>query len=232
MRRARLSIVLPVVNEAVLIRSQLLKLQPLRERGTEIIVVDGGSEDGTAGQLRGVADKVINAPRGRATQMNVGAQSSSGDVLLFLHADTSLPRKADVKILEVVRDGARWGRFDVRIDDSHPLLRVVESMMNFRSRWTGIATGDQAIFVRRDFFNDIGGFPEIPLMEDIAISRMLKRIAAPHCLRDIVVTSGRRWRKDGVMRTIVLMWRLRAAYFLGADPKELAVRYGYIPKRS
>jgi rSAM/selenodomain-associated transferase 2 len=197
----------------------------------ELIVVDGGSGDGTVELARPAADRLLDAPRGRATQMNAGAEASRGEVLLFLHADTTLPPAADDLIRSAIAAGAAWGRFDVRIDGRQPLLRVVERMMNWRSRWSGIATGDQAIFVRRDLFERVGGYPELPLMEDIALSKRLKRFAPPACLRQRVITSGRRWEKHGVLRTILLMWRLRASYFLGADPQQLAIRYGYVPRQ-
>lgn len=185
-----------------------------------MIVADGGSEDGTASLAAALCDRVVVAPRGRARQMNAGAREARGDVLLFLHADTRLPSNAD----ELVQ-GFLWGRFDVQIEGRHPLLPVVAWWMNLRSRLTGIATGDQAIFVRRDDFVAAGAFREIPLMEDIALSKRLKRISRPACLRERVVTSGRRWERRGTLRTIVLMWRLRLAYALGADPGRLARRY-------
>jgi len=180
-----------------------------------VIVVDGGSEDGTAGLAAGLCDRVMIAPRGRAAQMNAGAREARGHILLFLHADTRLPEN-------FVLGRHVWGRFDVRIEGRHPLLPVVAWAMNLRSRLTGIATGDQAIFVRRDGFP---GFPELPLMEDVAFSRAMKRHSRPACLREKVVTSGRRWESGGVMRTIVLMWRLRLLFFLGVPPDQLARRY-------
>ena len=225
--RPFLSLILPVLNEASTVAEQLAMLQGLRERGAELLVVDGGSSDATVALALAGSDQVLSSPRGRALQMNVGARASRGEVLLFVHADTTLPRDADALIRAAIVGGATWGRFDVRIDGRHPLLRVVETMMNWRSRLTGIATGDQAIFVRRDAFLAVGAYPELPLMEDIALSTRLKRIARPACLRQPVLTSGRRWEKHGVMRTIALMWRLRASYFLGADPQQLALRYGY-----
>ena len=225
-----LSIILPVLNEATGIRSHLEALQTMRDQGAELILVDGGSDDDTVQRADALVDRVIHSPRGRAAQMNAGARVSSSDALLFLHADTTLPSSAHARIHEAIAAGALWGRFDVRIDSANPLLHIVERMMNWRSRLTGIATGDQAIFVRRDVFESLGGFPDLPLMEDIALTTRLKRAASPACLRQRVVTSGRRWEKHGVLRTIFLMWRLRAQFFFGADPHKLAVRYGYKPR--
>jgi rSAM/selenodomain-associated transferase 2 len=192
--------------------------------------VDGGSQDGTPAIAREHADLVLNAPRGRAAQMNAGAAACPAEVLLFLHADTALPDQADALVRRATRDPSAWGRFDVRIDSPRRALRLVEHMMNLRSRWTGIATGDQAMFVRRELFDQVGGFPDLPLMEDIALSRLLKRHARPVCIRQRVSTSARRWERHGVWRTVLLMWRLRLAYFLGADPRRLAIRYGYKPR--
>jgi rSAM/selenodomain-associated transferase 2/rSAM/selenodomain-associated transferase 1 len=230
MLSTRLSIIVPVLNEGTTITVQLAALQTLRAGGVEIVLVDGGSSDGTADLARPLADRLIVAPRGRAVQMNAGARASRGEVLLFLHADTTLPPAADTLVLNAMNGGALWGRFDVRIDCTHPLLRVVERLMNWRSQLTGIATGDQAMFVRREVFERVGGFPEIPLMEDVALSSQLRKIAPPACLREPVTTSGRRWEKLGVLRTILLMWRLRAAYFFGADTQQLAIIYGYAPE--
>ena len=175
---------------------------------------------------RPLADRVLQSERGRARQQNTGAAAASGDVLLFLHADTRLPANADERVIGGLDRGGRgWGRFDVRLTGRHPLLRVIERMIGLRSRLTGIATGDQAIFVRRDWFRRAGGFPEIPLMEDVALSKELKRLGPPLCLRDPVTTSSRRWEERGVMRTMLLMWRLRLEFWLGADPARLAERY-------
>ncbi|KAA2238045.1 TIGR04283 family arsenosugar biosynthesis glycosyltransferase [Salinarimonas soli] len=227
----RLSIVVPVLDEAGGVRDVLGRLATLRRRGAQVIVADGGSQDDTPALARPHADQVIAAPRGRASQMNAGAAIASGDVLLFLHADTVLPCEADRLIAAGLRDtGLAWGRFDVAIAGRHRLLPVIAALMNRRSRLTGIATGDQAMFVRADAFARAGGFPDIPLMEDIAISRALKRISPPLCLSRRVITSGRRWEKNGVVRTIGLMWRLRLSYFLGADPARLARSYGYRPR--
>jgi rSAM/selenodomain-associated transferase 2 len=217
----RLSVVIPALNEAQGIQAALEALAPLRRRGHEVIVADGGSSDGTPELARPLCDRVVQGVRGRAQQINAGARVATGDALVFLHADTRLPADADQLIFQALCL-ARWGRFDVRIAGSHPLLKVVAGAMNLRSRLTGIATGDQAIFVRRGAFR---GFPEIALMEDIAFSRAMKRGGAPACLRSRAVTSGRRWESRGVLRTIVLMWRLRLLYFLGAAPERLARRY-------
>ena len=227
----RLSIVVPVLDEAAGVGDVLGRLAPLREQGAEVIVVDGGSRDDTPALARPHADRVIAAPRGRAAQMNAGAAIATGDVLLFLHADTILPPDADRLIVRGLQEtGLAWGRFDVDIAGRHRLLPMIAALMNRRSRLTGIATGDQAVFVRADAFARAGGFPDIPLMEDIAISRALKRLSRPRCLTQRVITSGRRWEKNGVARTIGLMWRLRLAYFLGADPARLARAYGYRPR--
>jgi len=217
----KLSIVIPTLNEAAGIARTLEALAPLRANGHEVIVADGGSEDGTRELAAALADRVIAAARGRARQMNAGAAAAAGDALLFLHADTRLPPRADQAVIEALRDRA-WGRFDVRIDGRSPLLAVVAFFMNLRSRWSGIATGDQAIFARRESFP---GFPEIALMEDVAFSKAMKRQSPPACLRDKAVTSGRRWERRGVLRTMLLMWQLRLAYFLGTSPDELARRY-------
>lgn len=224
---ARLSIVVPVLNEERDLRSTLAPLQALRAQGVEVIVADGGSTDATRTVAGALADRVLEAPRGRASQMNAGARASRGEVLLFLHADTVLPEGAVDALMKGLAAGDRaWGRFDVRIPGGGALLALVAGMMNARSRWTGIATGDQAMFALRSAFEAAGGFPDIPLMEDLALSRSLGRISPPLCLRDRVVTSARRWQRHGTWRTIVLMWRLRLAYALGADPQELARRYG------
>jgi rSAM/selenodomain-associated transferase 2 len=217
----RLSIVVPALNEARGIRAALEALAPLRKRGHEVIVVDGGSTDGTTELARGLCERMLGAPRGRARQMNAGAAAASGDALVFLHADTRLPDAADDLILGSLRSFL-WGRFDVEIVGRHRLLKLVACAMNVRSRLTGIATGDQAIFVRRDAF---AGFPEIALMEDVAFCKAMKRFGPPACRRERVVTSGRRWESRGVLRTIVLMWRLRLMYFLGACPERLARIY-------
>ncbi len=225
---ARLSIVMPVLDEGEAIAGALDALAELRALGVEVVVVDGGSQDATVQRARLRADHVLSSPPGRALQMNAGAAKASGDVLLFLHADTRLPGEAERLVLDgLARSTRHWGRFDVTIAGRHPMLPLIAFMMNLRSRITGIATGDQAIFVKRDAFREAGGFPAIPLMEDITLSKRLKRAGRPLCLRERAITSGRRWETHGVFRTILLMWRLRLAYFFGADPATLARRYGY-----
>ena len=223
----RLSIIIPTLNEAGGIVATLESLGELRRRGHEVIVVDGGSSDGTANLAEGRADRVLAASAGRAGQMNAGARATAGDVLLFLHADSRLPDAADRLVLQGLAAGvAEWGRFDVRIASAHPLLRVVETMMNLRSRLTRICTGDQAIFVRREAFDAVGGYPDQALMEDVALSARLRRRSAPLCLRERCLTSARRWESQGVLRTIVRMWWLRLQYALGVAPARLARGYG------
>jgi rSAM/selenodomain-associated transferase 2 len=222
---ARVSVIVPVLNEAQRLQSFLEHLKPFRRQGAEVVVCDGGSTDGTPEIARSGADRVLDAERGRAVQMNTGAGAASGDILLFLHADTSLPPDALERIEGRLNSGYGWGRFDVRLSGQGLLFRLIETLMNLRSRWTGIATGDQALFVTRVFFRSEGGFPEIPLMEDIAMSSRLKRHGPPACLRSRVRVSGRRWEHRGVLRTVLLMWALRACYALGVDPARLARWY-------
>ncbi len=220
------SIIIPTLNECETLPALLETVQPWRDEVCEIIVVDGGSADGTVELAKSRVDLVCSAAPGRASQMNAGAVRAQGDTLWFLHADT-LPPPNSVELIRnaLAREGSGWGRFDVRLSGGTRILRIIESMMNWRSRFTGIATGDQAIFVRRSWFEQEGGFPEIPLMEDIAFSRTMKRRCAPVCLREVVTTSSRRWEEGGVFQTIFLMWRLRLAYFFGADPRRLARDY-------
>ena len=221
-----LSIVVPVLDEAEGIVATLASLAPLRARGAELIVVDGGSRDATVARAQALADRVMEGPRGRARQMNAGAAVARGPTLLFLHADTRLPEDADRLIASAL--GAAplaWGRFDVAIEGHSRMLPVVAAMMNARSRLSGIATGDQAMFMTRAAFEAAGGFPDQPLMEDIELSARLKRLSAPVCLRERVLTSGRRWEQRGVWPTIVLMWRLRLLYALGVRADRLAPWY-------
>jgi rSAM/selenodomain-associated transferase 2 len=222
----RLSIIVPILNEASGLPSMLGSLLEFQRRQCEIILVDGGSKDDSVAIARSAGFKVIHAPRGRAAQMNAGAAQARGDFFLFLHADTELPQGADRAVIEALDHDSRvWGRFDVRIVGSSPMLKVIATMMNRRSSWTGIATGDQAIFMRRSAFRALNGFPAQDLMEDIEFSKRAKYLSLPICLRDQVLTSGRRWEVRGVWKTIFLMWRLRLAYWAGAKPEKLAKIY-------
>ena len=221
-----ISIIIPVLNEATLIADTLLSLQSLRASGHELIVSDGGSTDASVTLSRPLADRVMKSPRGRSQQMNHGAKLANGEILLFLHADTFLPNGADRMILQGMDGGKKiWGRFDVKLAGQHPLLRMVELLMNLRSRFFGIATGDQGIFVQRELFERVGGFPEIDLMEDIALSKILKKHGRPLCLWQRVLTSSRRWEAKGILRTILLMWFLRLTFFYKVNPRRLIKLY-------
>jgi rSAM/selenodomain-associated transferase 2 len=222
----KLSIVLPVFNEAQQLPQVLECLRPARERGVEVIIVDGGSEDGTLAIAARSGARLVSSPKGRARQMNAGARIAGADVLLFLHVDTILPERADLLIDAAICDRRQvWGRFDVDIRGRPWMLRVIAVLMNWRSRISGIATGDQAIFVARSAFESIGGFPDQPLMEDVELCKRLRALSPPACLRARAVTSGRRWESRGVWRTIVLMWRLRWAYWRGVPASVLANLY-------
>lgn len=223
-----LSLIIPVLDEATTIEATLASLEPLSARGVEVIVVDGGSRDRTVALAVPLCSRVVEAPRGRARQMNAGAAAAGGESLLFLHADTRLPAEADRRIAAALAGGHRWGRFAIRLEGRHSLLPVIATAMNLRSRLTGIATGDQALFMTREAFEMVGGFPDQPLMEDIAMSRRLKRLSPPACLRDKVMSSGRRWEQNGAWATILLMWRLRFRYWRGESPEALAREYRHV----
>lgn len=224
---SRLSIIIPVLNEAASIAGVLRAVNMLQRDGDEVIVVDGGSDDDTATLVAAFPDVLLlQAPRGRAAQMNAGARLASGEVLWFLHADTvPPPGAANALLAALANTGRDWGHFDVQLADARGLLRVVAPLMNRRARLTGIATGDQGLFVRRTIFEAVGGFPLIELMEDVALSRRLKRCGPPACVADTLRTSSRRWQTRGVLRTILLMWSLRLAYALGVAPARLARWY-------
>lgn len=226
---AGLSIVMPVLEEAAGIEATLASLQAWREAGVEVVVVDGGSCDETPALAAPLADRVLRAPRGRAAQMNAGARVATGRLLLFLHADTALPAQA-MSALDRVLAGSSpgWGRFDVAIDGQHWVLPIVAGLMNLRSALTGITTGDQAMFVSRPLFVRAGGFPEIPLMEDIELARALRVFAWPLRLRVKARTSGRRWEQRGPLRTVLLMWALRLLHYAGVDPARLARWYAAV----
>jgi len=225
-RDQRISIIVPMLNEAANLPDLLEHLLFCQRQGCEVILVDGGSEDNSVALAQLAGFTVFETSRGRARQMNAGAAAVQGDILVFLHADSRLPVQADVLILQAFADSDRgWGRFDVYIDGRSWMLKVIAALINLRSRLSGIATGDQTIFIKRSLFDQVGGFPDQPLMEDIEISRRLKRHSSPICLRQKVTTSGRRWESRGIWRTILLMWRLRLAYWLGAPVGQLAKRY-------
>ncbi len=222
---ASISVIIPVLQEAGLLESALPHWRDLQKNGAELIVVDGGSTDGTAERIRREGFTVLQAARGRARQMNVGAEHSSGALLVFLHADTHLPGEGLAGMRDALSGGGGWGRFDVAFREGGTMLRLVAASMNLRSRLSGIATGDQAIFLRRDCFDRVGGFPDQPLMEDVALSARLRALGAPVCLRARVITSARRWQRHGTWPTILTMWGLRLAYALGVPSTALARFY-------
>lgn len=221
----RLSVIIPTRNEASTLPLLLADLAPLRAAGAELIVVDGGSSDATRELAAARVDRLLEASAGRARQMNAGAAVARGDYLWFVHADTRIADAAIRRLLEVLAERPLWGRFDVRLSGPGLALRLVGAMISLRSRVTGVATGDQGIFVERGSFAALGGYADIPLMEDIELSRRLKRRARPRCVRPPLSTSSRRWERDGIWRTVLLMWRLRLAYYCGASPDQLARQY-------
>ncbi len=223
---SKISIILPVLDEQDNLRELLPVLQGSRAAGHEVIVVDGGSRDHSPAIAQALSDRVLSSPCGRARQMNAGAAVAGGEVLLFLHSDTRLPAQWEGQLLSALqRPDRHWGRFDVRLSGARLAFRIIERMINWRSRISGVATGDQAIFCRSSVFHQVGGFPDIALMEDVALSKILRRKSWPVCLSGPAVTSSRRWEQHGLLRTVVLMWRLRLAYFLGAAPQTLHRMY-------
>ena len=221
-----ISLVLPVRNEARLIREQLQRLQCYRAKGHEVIVIDGGSVDATVEQTKGLVDRCEVSAAGRSNQMNHGASEAKGDILLFLHADTELPINADERICNALTaQDSRWGWFDIKLSKPQLAFRVVATMMNLRARLTSVSTGDQALFVERELFQEVGGFPPLALMEDIAISKVLRRRGSPARPVGLVTTSSRRWEENGLISTILLMWRLRFLYFIGVKPQKLREIY-------
>lgn len=220
-----LSVVIPVRNEAQALPFLLDDLSALGAAGAELIVVDGGSTDGTCEVAHGRVDQLLKTGPGRAVQMNAGAATARGTYLWFLHADTRVSAEVISRLQQTLEQRPLWGRFDVRLFPAGPALRLIGWMINLRSRLTGIASGDQGIFVDRACFDALGGYAHIPLMEDLQLCRRLKAQARPHCLRPPLITSSRRWLQHGVWRTVLLMWCLRLAYYAGANPEKLARQY-------
>jgi len=219
-----ISIIIPTLNEEDVIQALLQQLQTCRQQGHEVIVVDGGSHDNTCSVADSLSDKVISSEAGRALQMNNGATQSRHEILWFLHADTIIPENAIEQIQEALNK-SDWGRFNVKLSGSHILFRIIETMMNVRSCVSSIATGDQGIFVKRKVFWQVNGYSNIPLMEDVDLSKKLKKLSKPACLKYTLITSSRRWEKNGISSTILLMWKLRFLYWLGVSPEYLARQY-------
>jgi len=220
----QLSIIIPTLNETRTITTTLISLQNLRLSGHEIILVDGGSTDDTLSLAEGLVDQIISTKSGRAKQMNAGARHAWGDTLLFLHADTLLPDDGIVRISNALIK-RKWGRFNIRLSGRHPLFRIIERMINWRSCISGIATGDQAIFLSKALFMELGGYADIPLMEDIEFSKRLKAYGRPACIHSPVITSSRRWETKGIIKTVIQMWRLRWAFYRGVSAEQLAQEY-------
>ncbi len=221
----KFSIIIPVFNEADNIQNCLFSIKK-QKYPCEIIIVDGGSTDKTLEIARPFADKTIHSDKGRATQMNKGAQYASGDILLFLHADTLLPNNALELLSQIFKQQSNaWGRFNIELAGQAIILKIIALMMNWRSCFTGIATGDQVIFINKTLFGSVGGYPEIALMEDISLSSTLIKLSRPHCLNATVISSGRLWEQHGMVKTILLMWSMRLRFFLGENPEILRTLY-------
>lgn len=221
-----ISIIIPVLNEESSIKNLLQQLQLYRKQGHEVIVVDGGSHDETIIAAKSLADKVIQSDAGRSLQMNAGAAQATGDILWFLHADSVIYENALDKIqFHIQEQNKSWGRFNIKLSGSHFMFRIIEKLINLRSCLSGIATGDQGIFVKRNLFEQVGGYSALPLMEDINLSKKLKKVSAPVCVKVILITSSRRWEQKGILRTVLLMWRLRFLYWLGVSADKLAIQY-------
>ena len=224
---SEVSIIVPVLNEAAGLEIFLQQFSTWRDKGDEVVVVDGGSEDASFEIATGYSERVISSARGRAIQLNTGAQVATGKILWFVHADTKIVPGIRDTLIAACSEEHGWGRFDVAIEDCSTIFRAIEIAMNVRSRVTGIATGDQGIFVRREWFIREGGFRQIALMEDVELSKALRKQSRPRCLEQVIKTSSRRWRSHGIVKTIFMMWFLRLAWFLGASPDRLAQIYGY-----
>ncbi|WP_339462162.1 TIGR04283 family arsenosugar biosynthesis glycosyltransferase [Pseudomonas sp. EA_105y_Pfl2_R69] len=220
-----LSVIIPARNEAQALPLLLADLAALREAGAELLLVDGGSSDASLELAAGHVDQLLSCAAGRSRQMNAGAAAAAGDYLWFVHADTRVSPEAIRHLLDVLIERPLWGRFDVRLSARGPMFRLIGGMISLRSRLSGIASGDQGIFVARATFEALGGYADIPLMEDLELCRRLKRLAWPCCLRPALTTSSRRWEQQGIWRTLLLMWRLRLAYYCGVSPEKLARQY-------
>jgi rSAM/selenodomain-associated transferase 2 len=220
-----LSIIIPTLNEVDIIERTLQCLAPLRQQGCELLVADGGSHDNTLTRIENLIDHGLIATKGRSLQMNAGAKLATGQWLLFLHADTQLPKDISCFLDFLQTTQSRWGFFCLRLSGPHFSFRIIEAAINIRSRLSSVATGDQCLFVRRDMFESLGGYPQIPLMEDVAMSKVLRKKSKPFCWRSPVMTSSRRWEQAGIAKTVLLMWRLRLAYFFGVSPQRLAKLY-------
>jgi len=221
-----ISIIIPTLNESESIEKTLNSLHTTLKEGNELIIVDGGSNDDTILKCKNYTDKVYTATKGRAIQMNVGADKSTNDILLFLHADTLMPQNFSAENLTALATITNeWGFFKVKFTSHHLLLRLVSTLMNTRSCLTRIATGDQAIFIKKELFKKIGGYKEIPLMEDIELSISLKKYSKPYCVKEFVMTSSRKWESNGIIKTIILMWKIRFLYFFGVSPQKLVNIY-------
>jgi len=230
-REPSVAVIVPVLNEEKTIEALLAHLSSSQYK--ELIVVDGGSRDATCELVRvaiakGSHVRLLQCATGRACQMNAGARMAASDALLFLHADTRLPEDAILTVQRCLRRGDVWGRFDVRLDHPGVWYRLIEAAMNLRSRITGIVTGDQALFVRRDAFEVVGGYPDIPLMEDIVLSKRLKEIGQPAMISQKAITSARRWQQNGILVTILTMWVLRLLFWAGVSPGKLIIFYNAV----
>ena len=221
--KQRVSVVIPVLNDAACLARLLADLRA--EPQLQLVVVDGGSEDDTFAVAQAQADLALRAPRGRAEQMRAGVAKAAHPWLWFLHADTRVPQSVVSAFAAGIAESPAWGWCDVRLAGGAWPLRVIETAMNWRSALTGVTTGDQGIFAHRSLLAAAGGIPAQELMEDVELCRRLRRLASPHRVRQPISTSSRRWERDGIARTVVLMWALRLRYFLGANTGALARRY-------
>ena len=223
-----LSIIVPVLNEETTLCHALDAIKPVLSsiNDVELIVVDGGSHDDTLTVAMNYTSHCLSSTKGRASQMNLGAKHASNDILVFLHADTILPNDFQLLISNALSiKNKQWGRFNVKLSGPHIMLRIIETLMNFRSCITSIATGDQVIFVRKSTFEMVSGYSSIPLMEDIELSKKLKNHSRAICIKNPVTTSSRRWEINGFFKTIMLMWKLRFLYFMGVPAKKLISSY-------